>query len=242
MFHQHSLKLLSPYFIYIYIFSFSERKKTSQLFLNHVMNCHTSNKYFNPKTNGRNTLGSTGSDKDRHLFHKSEFNKPLHNSDVWLAGVWTVDSAKIRAFPETNCPNTDILATCFPAHRNVVVRRLPCKMEHGRSPDCLDRWVEVFSPFSLSGPFALINARWPDETWEQLRTPHLVRQALPDWLEEDPFWNLSWFDIFFCLGQGAICCKDLFRGLERALTLAEFIYSKTFAPFFYPFCYVLWSR
>lgn len=31
-----------------------------------------------------------------------------------------------------------------------------------------------------SGPFALINARWPDETWEQLNTPHLVRQALPD--------------------------------------------------------------
>lgn len=108
-----------------------------------------------------------------------------------------MDSAKIRAFSETNCPNTDILATCFPAYRNVV-RRCRAKWSMAeRSPDCLDRWVEVFSPFSLSGPFALINARWPDETWEQLSTPHLVRQPLSDWLEEDPFWNLSWFAIFF---------------------------------------------
>ena len=158
------------------------------------------------------------SDKDA-LFQTSvsaKFNKRL-STNMISGGVESIGPGKNQNLPETNCPKQTFLQ---PVSHTNLQECTEVAVQNGAwlKPDCLDRWVGVSYkdnslPFSLSGPFALINACWPDETWEQHGS--FSPSGFPGLIGEDPC-RIFLVRNFF-LGRGAICCEKLFRGLEEAL-------------------------
>lgn len=136
-------------------------------------------------------LPGNRSDKDALLQTSvsAEFNKPL-TTDVISGGVECIGPGKITEPPRNKLSQTDIPATCFPHQPSQECTEVLCKMEHGRTQTVLiDESLfcykdnSLFTP--LSGPFALINARWPDETWEQHAS--FSPSGFPGLIREDPF-------------------------------------------------------
>lgn len=98
--------------------------------------------------------------------------------------TWRISTALKQILPNRHCCNL------FPTPNTEECTEAACKMEHGRTQTVLIDESAVLTRITpapshctpLSGPFALINACWPDGTWKT-NTPHLVRQALSriDW-------------------------------------------------------------